>query len=153
MFQTPKLNIEDDMSIKAIANQMMKGIYEGTYAPNSTEKTRKEFLQKHEALIKEIKEHMPSRMYAALYAVLAKAAIHYGKPKTFEFMNNFSKGKFDGTNDPVRLLWEYLINSRKKEPNKIYRYCVCAIKAFCENRKLTHLRPAESDIIDFVKNN
>jgi hypothetical protein len=131
--------------IKVVANQMMKGPKNARYAPGSTEKSREEFAKKHEELIAKILKRMPQSR-ATVVAVICKCALKYGEEKAIKLADCLKAGTFNGANDPAHLLWQFIHYSRGKNTTNVYRHTVCAARAFCEGRTLTHLRPSESDI-------
>ena len=128
-----------------LSNQMMKGPRHGRYAEGSTPASRVLFCHKHQRLIKEIIPHLP-RASAAVGAVVCKCAIRFGKEKAIKFATAVKDGDFKGQNDPAILFWHYLLRSRGKTTLEVYKFTVTACRAYCENRTLTHLRPAESDV-------
>lgn len=131
---------------------MMKGPKPGRYAPNSTPEDRMRFMELHRNLVEELIPRLP-RASAAVGAVISKCAIKYGKDKAIAFADAVKNCKFCGPNDPALLFWQYLLRSKNKPAVEVYKITVTAARAYCENRTLTSLRPAETDIFEWEKGN
>jgi hypothetical protein len=133
---------------KLVSNQMMKGPVNGRYAAGSTERSRQEFFQKHLDLIEEVLRRSP-RASAAVGAVICKAALLYNRESALAFADALRAGTFSGQDDPVFLLWKYLLR-KDQSTIQIYKTTVTAVRAYCEGRKLSVLREAKGDIADVL---
>ncbi len=63
---------------------------------------------------------------------------------------------FQGRNDPALLLWHHLISpienkDRAAAWEDTYRRTVTAVRAFCEGRTLTYMRPSSTDLFSWEK--
>lgn len=135
--------------IAMVANQMMKGPNYGRLA--ATPRQKELFKMRHQNQIKWVVAELP-RCSAAVGAVLTKCLIKYGEEKVADFCQALKNCKFEGTNDPVHLLWRFLQKHRGKDTVDCYQRTVCATKAYMEGRKLTLLRPAAQDIFNWDDN-
>lgn len=133
-----------------IASQMMKGPRYGQHAKGSTEESRDEFLAHYAALIEIMAPYFP-RGTAATAAVIVKCAIKYDLERAIAFGKAVRHGNFNGLNDPVHLLYSFLVKSAHKHDTvEIHRRAITAARAACEGRTLTELRPANADIFDWT---
>lgn len=133
-----------------ICNAMLKGI-SGKFPAGSTPEQRSEFQQRHLLLAQLIVPHLP-RASAALGAVICKCAMKYGLFKAVQLAEALRTGVFAGEKDPAKLLWEFLTRAGGLESVEIYRKAVTAARAYCEDRTLTELRFAGTDIFDWDEN-
>jgi len=113
---------------------------------------RKVFLQRWTWLVNLIETAMPRRKSAAVGAAAMKCSIKYGLLPVAMYLKAFKNAQLSGADDPVALLWTYLerIDS-KHTTTEIYRCSLTCIRAFCEQRKLTRIRPAEKDLFEWTE--
>jgi len=105
-------------------------------------------------LIVQVMHKVSSKYSVVVAAALVKCALIYGEKKTLEFCDKLKDQSFDGQNDPARLLWHFLLNSKsfgKKNEvtKKTYLKTVHAARAFCEGRTLSELRISNSDFFEW----
>lgn len=138
-----------------VANQMMKGVSGSRLPCNraATADVEEQFRQRHEELIKELMEYIPTKWSAAVAAAIGNGMLWHGREKILPFCRALSKAEFSGADDPAHILWLWLIkNEHHRQPVKdTYKRAVCAIKAFVKGRTLTvkTLRPATSDFFEW----
>ena len=131
-----------------VCNQMLKGIHRKF--PDITSEQREAFYSRFGFLAELFCLHLP-RASAALGAVICKCTIKYGLPKPVALAETLRKGTFNGDKDPAKLLWDYITKTigRKEDSTLIYSKCVTAARAYCEDRTLTELRYATTDIFEW----
>lgn len=136
-----------DEIVEQVASQMMKCGHPGRVAANK--KQRKNFLMQHERQIGWAVDALP-RYSAAVAAVVVKCLIKYNdKEKARQFCRALRKNLFNGTDDPVFLLWKFLQKHSGKDTSLVYGRAVNAAKAYMEGRKLDRLYPLKQDVFDW----
>ena len=129
-----------------VVSQMMKGLAGGKLTASRRQKLA--FKARHEKHIEWVVKILP-RCSAGVHAVLVKAIIKYGEKPVWQFCHAFRHGLFQGTQDPVLLLWKFLDRYRGKNTTSVYQKSVSAVKAYMEGKPLAHLRPAKDDVFEW----
>ena len=133
-----------------IASQMMKSGNKGDL--QATKNQLENFKQRHLKHIEWAAAKFKTKEFsrsAAVPAVIVKCLIKYDHEKVMNFCRSLKAGLFNGTNDPVFLLWKFLQKNRGWDSSNVYRVTVCAARAYMENRTLLNLIPAKKDIFDW----
>lgn len=141
------MNAKNQM-IEAVMNRAMKGLHLGR--PKGTIEEIEMFRKKFFPLAEWAVDRVPKTFSSTVGAAALKAAVFYGMEKAESFCDRLTKGIFDGIDDPIHLLWQSLTKKRGKE-NVIENYlrCICAVKAFCRNKKLKKLSFSKIDIFEW----
>jgi hypothetical protein len=136
--------MKEELSERVI-NYMLKGI-----SGVMTDQQKADFRAKYYDLANEVMLLLipnPSRVYSpAIGAAITKCAIKYGKEKAFKLLQTMKDGTFNGLNDPARLLHLLIKTNKDFNNEQLYNKTVCAARAYCENRTLTELRYAKTDV-------
>lgn len=131
-----------------VLNRAMKGVHRGN--PKGTPTEIEKFCERFRPLAGWVVERMPKNLSAAVGAVTLKAVLFYGEEIAEKFCTTMAKGTFNGADDPAHLLWVSLNKNRGKEKaTENYQRAVCAIRAYCEGRKIASISPAKSDIFEW----
>lgn len=138
-----------------IAHQMMRGCNRRNKIGNVIDEQHKidEFKKVYAKTIKYLEDTMPKSVSVGVCGAMGKAILWYGHSTIAPFVEAFAKRDFKGVNDPVHVLWDYLINHTKRnQTNNIYRRTVTAIRMFLRNSELCkggHLKAAGEDFFDW----
>lgn len=134
--------------LQQVVNQMMKGPRTGRVGADKA--TIEAFYRRHEDKIHWVMARIPKHYSAAVGAVLTKALIVYGVERVAKFCDALTNMKFRGPNDPVHLLWLYLLRPQGKENvTEVYRKMVTAVRAYMDDKSLERLTPARGDIFSW----
>lgn len=108
------------------------------------------FKMTHDNYINWVIDNMPT-VSAAVSAVVVKAMIRYNKNRIANFCKALKNCRFEGTDDPVYLLWRFLQTHKGKNTETAYRRTVTAVRAYAEGKKLQNLTLtlAKRDIFDW----
>lgn len=117
-----------------IANQMMKGI-NSRCAPNgraSTQELITSFQKRYYDTIKYIEVTLPKNISVGVCGAVGKAILWHGKDKVTPFATAVANRDYRGRNDPVLILWEWLLrnNTRTHFAREIYGRTVTAIRFY-----------------------
>lgn len=116
----------------------------------------KSFQKLYKETIQYVENTIPKSVSAGVCGAVAKAILWYGKDKIAPFAEAFSKRNYQGINDPVHVLWEWLIRNGtgKRNIREIYRKTVTAIRAYLRNAPLdsSKLTPAIEDVFEWSNN-
>lgn len=132
--------------IELICNQMIKGT-ENNSLPSKNQ--RLFFYKKHKRVAEWLLDKIP-RCSPAISAVIMKCLIKYDFNKVNIFCKTLREQCFNGINDPVYLLWVYLLKKYgKNNTNEVYQKTVYAAQAYMEDKKIERLRTIGTDIFEW----
>ncbi len=142
---------EKNRITEMVINQMMKGPHYGRL--RVTKKQREPFCRKHEDKVHWVLEHLPfhKRCSAAVPAIICKALIVYGLEKTQKFCDALTNMKFEGPDDPVHMLWLFLLRNKARDEKtvEVYRKTLSVVRTYMEGKKITKIYAAKSDIFEW----
>ena len=134
-----------------IISQMLRGI--SGNLPSMTPQQKADFITKYGELAEKVAKLLlpnPNRQYSpAIGAVIAKGAIKYGEEKAIQLLTTIRSGTFNGQNDPARLLFLFILGSKGLPSTELYIKAIGAVRAYCEGRTITEIRPSKTDIFDW----
>ena len=133
--------------INAVVNQMIKC---GTRSHiKITAKQKKAFVARYGKQIQWAVENLP-RTSAALPAVVVKCMIKYNDDERIIALTKALKiSLFDGKDDPAYHLSKFLERHVGSDYVSAYKSSVAACRAYMERRKITKIKPAQTDVFDF----
>jgi hypothetical protein len=136
-----------------IASQMMKGANGNVRQCNlaGTKEQMEEFKENYKNIIEYIEKTIPKSVSAAVCGAIGKAVLWYGKDVVDPFIKAFASKAYNGVDDPVHVLWQWLImNKKRNNTNEIYRRTVTALRAYLRRAaKDIRLTPAKNDIFEW----
>jgi len=131
----------------AVVNQMIKGGSKENV--KITKKQKKAFVQRYGKQIQWAIENLP-RTSAALPAVIVKCMIKYNDPERIIQLTKALKiSLFNGKDDPAYHLSRFYERHMGKDYTSAYKASVAACRAYMEGRKITKIKPAQTDIFEF----
>lgn len=135
-----------------IANQLMKSCNERLTKVAGSEEEIKNFCKKYDKIIRYLDENFPKDMSVGVAGAVGKAILWYGFEEMEPFCQRFIKRTYKGADDPVHVLWQWLILNDKRKTKETYRRTVTAIRAYVRNASISTsrgFREAQDDIFEW----
>jgi hypothetical protein len=133
--------------ITGTCNQMMKSGQGGRLKVDDHIRAR--FKEEHMRSIEWAIDHLP-RISSAAVAVVVKCILKHSKEEILPFCDKMKSEMFDGVNDPVYLLWSWLMRNKGASPSHVYKRTVTTARACMDGRTISELRPSKTDIFNWV---
>lgn len=135
------------LAFDAVVNQMIRGGVKGR--PAITNKQKKAFVQRYGKQIEWALSNLP-RTSAALPAVVVKCMIKYNDDERIVQLAKALKiSLFEGKDDPAYHLSRFFDRHMGHDYVSAYKASVAACRAYMERRKISKIKPAQTDIFDF----
>lgn len=125
-----------------IANQMMKGCGKRQTAKAGSRDEIDLFCLRYHNTIKYVDDMLPRNVSVGVGGALGKAILWFSMETMQPFCERFSKRLYDGPEDPVHILWQWLIINSGRNTKETYRRTVTAIRAFVRKAKIKHTNKA-----------
>lgn len=135
-----------------ITHQMMKGC-NGKLGPNGvcdTDEQIENFKNMYGDTIRYVEKTLPKSMSVGICGAIGKGILWYSLEKIKPFVERMASREYEGSGDPVHLLWEWHIRNSRKSA-QAYCLTVSAIRMFVRGGKTEHhLKPALDDIFEWA---
>ena len=113
-----------------IANQIMKGCSKKLTSKAGTKLEIDRFCERYDTVIYYLENAIPKTISVGVCGALGKAILWYGMEEMQPFCERFSKRIYEGQNDPVHILWQWLIINSGRNTKEAYRRTITAIRAY-----------------------
>lgn len=140
-------NVKLGNRLPAVCRAMMGGLER----PKFSESEIAEFAIAHEETLQWLERNC-SNQRADVQAVIAKAMLWYGRERIEPFVHKLTKVQFEGENDPVRLLYLWIVKSkggRSITGISVYKKTLAAVEHFIAGRKIRSLYDRQNDLFSW----
>jgi hypothetical protein len=137
-----------------IANQMMKGCGNKLTSKAGSDQEIDEFCKRYHKTIKYLEDTMPKTISVGVCGAVGKAILWYGMEEMQPFCERFTKRLYEGHDDPVHILRQWLILNSGRHTKETYRRTVTALRAYIRGAKYTNkcFKQAVDDLFEWEDN-